>query len=116
MSGSTVATTGCGALIQDQHYSTVGSRPGLKREEGGCTKRPRPSTRIRAHVLYVLGVGVVHARTEFNAQKHKFEDSVNKIVTETYADAITDTSHLCTYTPKSVNLLFLTSLHIHGSH
>lgn len=83
MSGSTVATTGCGALIQDHHYSTVGSRPGLKREER-LDKEAETPVRIYTRVLFIFGVDIVYASAKIIAQKHTFQGSINKIITDTF--------------------------------
>lgn len=89
-SGSTVATTGCDTLIQDQHHSTVESRPDLKREEKSWTKRPTLRY-IDLHILHasILVVAVVCAGAEIIAQKQNIPGLINIIVTDTCIDAPT---------------------------
>lgn len=89
-SGSTVATTGCGTLIQDQLHSTVESRPGLKREEKSWTKRQTPPY-IDSHVFYapIFHVAVVCVGAEIIEQKQNIQGLINIIFAETCIDALT---------------------------
>lgn len=96
MSGSTVATTGYGTLVQDQLLGTVGSRPGLKRG-GEAGQRGRYT---HTHILYILGLVLCMQVPKLLQKKQKFQGSVNKINTDIYADAHITLLHIHTKVSK----------------